>query len=62
MFKFKMEESNYERLLLNGSAHAKGCTYTALNEVAETLNKEAGNKASINLPEIEKTTFTNFIG
>jgi len=57
-----MEESNYERLLLNGSAHAKGCTYTALNEVAETLNKEAGNKASINLPEIEKTTFTNFIG
>ncbi len=27
-------------LLVNGSPHAKGCTYTALNEVAGTLNKE----------------------
>lgn len=27
-------------LLVNGSPHGKGCTYTALNEVAETLNKE----------------------
>lgn len=27
-------------LLANGSPHEKGCTYTALNEVAETLNKE----------------------
>ena len=27
-------------LLVNGSTHEKGCTYTALNEVAETLNKE----------------------
>lgn len=27
-------------LLVNGSPHAKGCTYTALNEVAETLNHE----------------------
>ncbi|WP_027358515.1 flavodoxin family protein [Desulforegula conservatrix] len=27
-------------ILVNGSPHAKGCTYTALEEVAETLNKE----------------------
>ncbi len=26
-------------LLVNGSPHEKGCTFTALNEVAETLNK-----------------------
>ena len=27
-------------ILINGSPHARGCTYTALNEVAATLNKE----------------------
>lgn len=27
-------------LLVNGSPHKNGCTYTALKEVAETLNKE----------------------
>lgn len=27
-------------LLVNGSPHEKGCTYTALTEVAETLNEE----------------------
>lgn len=27
-------------LLVNGSPHAKGCTYTALDEVAKTLNTE----------------------
>lgn len=27
-------------VLVNGSPHEKGCTYTALTEVAETLNKE----------------------
>lgn len=27
-------------LLINGSPHAKGCTYTALSEVASALNKE----------------------
>lgn len=26
-------------LLINGSPHAKGCTYTALSEVAKTLNE-----------------------
>ena len=26
-------------LLLNGSPHAQGCTYTALNEVGATLKK-----------------------
>jgi len=27
-------------LLVNGSLHEKGCTYTALEEVAKTLNAE----------------------
>lgn len=27
-------------ILVNGSPHEKGCTYTALTEVAETLNHE----------------------
>lgn len=27
-------------LLINGSPHVKGCTYTALSEVAKTLNQE----------------------
>ena len=27
-------------LLVNGSPHKKGCTYTALTEVANTLNEE----------------------
>ncbi|MFV0626558.1 MAG: flavodoxin family protein [Alphaproteobacteria bacterium] len=27
-------------LLINGSSNAKGCTYTALKEVADSLNKE----------------------
>ena len=27
-------------LLVNGSPHREGCTYTALNEVAKELNKE----------------------
>ena len=27
-------------LLVNGSPHKEGCTYTALSEVAETLQKE----------------------
>lgn len=27
-------------LLVNGSPHQKGCTYTALNEVAKTMNEE----------------------
>lgn len=27
-------------LLINGSPNKKGCTYTALNEIAKTLNKE----------------------
>lgn len=40
-------------ILINGSPHANGCTFTALNEVAKTLNNEGiateiihvGNKA-----------------
>ncbi len=27
-------------LLVNGSPYKEGCTYTALSEVADTLNKE----------------------
>jgi multimeric flavodoxin WrbA len=28
-------------MMVNGSPHEKGCTYTALNEVAKTLNEES---------------------
>ncbi len=44
-------------LLVNGSPHKKGCTYTALNIVKESLGKEAGLKQ----PEKEKRISTNFI-
>ena len=27
-------------LLINGSPHKEGCTYTALNEIANSLNNE----------------------
>lgn len=33
----RWKEQTMKVLLLNGSPHGKGCTYTALNEVAETL-------------------------
>lgn len=29
-------------LLVNGSPHKEGCTFTALKEVADTLNREGG--------------------
>lgn len=35
-------------LLLNGSAHERGCTYTALKEVADTLEKEGIETEIIN--------------
>ena len=31
---------NMKVLLVNGSPHEKGCTYTALGETAKTLNEE----------------------
>lgn len=34
------KESKMKVLVVNGSPHREGCTYTALKEVAETLNKE----------------------
>ena len=34
-------------LLVNGSPNERGCTYTALREVADTLQKEAGIEAEI---------------
>ena len=38
--KNKKERSKMKVLLVNGGPHKTGCTYTALCEVAETLNKE----------------------
>jgi multimeric flavodoxin WrbA len=35
-----LEEKRLKVILVNGSPHEKGCTYTALNEVAETLHQE----------------------
>lgn len=34
------QEPRMRVLLVNGSPHAKGCTYTALEEVAKTLNSD----------------------
>lgn len=42
-------------LLINGSPHKEGCTFTALSEVANTLNKNG-----INRPEYEPVEFTSF--
>jgi len=40
-FSFLRKEDNTMKVLLvNGSPHEKGCTYTALSEVAKTLNEE----------------------
>ena len=36
-------------LLINGSTHAKGCTFTALNEVAASLEKEGIETEMIHL-------------
>lgn len=36
----KMEEDIMKVLLVNGSPHKEGCTYTALCEAADVLNKE----------------------
>ena len=56
-------------LLINGSPHQKGCTYTALSEVASVLNEEGidtdfywiGNKpsyfADYNYTEITKNQY-----
>lgn len=43
-------------LLINGSPHKDGCTFTALNEVAKTLEKNG-----ITLPEREPHLWTNFV-
>ncbi len=40
-------------LLVNGSSHKTGCTYTALNEVAKTLNKEGIETEIIQLGNCE---------
>ena len=34
-------------LLVNGSPHQKGCTYTALSEVAEALHNEGIESAAV---------------
>ena len=40
-------------LLINGSPHAKGSTYTALNEVATTLNQEGIETEMIQVGHLE---------
>ncbi len=40
-------------ILVNGSPHEKGCTYTALLEVANTLNAE-GIQTEISKSEINR--------
>lgn len=56
-------------LLLNGSPNEKGCTYTALQEVAATLEQQGietelfypGKQAHVPLPQTEPRVFTHFI-
>ena len=43
-------------LLVNGSAHKYGCTFTALEEIAKTLEEN-----NINRPELEGREMKNFI-
>ena len=43
-------------LLINGSPHEKGCTYTALTLIAGALNS-----AGIDHPENPRRPMTNFI-
>lgn len=38
-------------LLINGSPHKNGCTYTALNEIAKTLNEEGINSEIYQIDE-----------
>ena len=35
-----MQTKKLRVLLFNGSPHKEGCTYTALKEIADTLEKE----------------------
>ena len=44
-------------LLINGSPHPKGCTYTALEELARTLEAEG---IEVELLHKEPMIFTNF--
>ena len=39
-------------LLVNGSPHKEGCTYTALTEVAKTLNEEKMDFRNFNMSKI----------
>ena len=48
-------------LLVNGSPHKEGCTYTALNVASLLKCLEAGAKNGVALPEKEARVFTNFI-
>ena len=44
-------------LLINGSPHEHGCTYTALRELADTLEAEG---IEVELLHKEPMIFTNF--
>ena len=55
-------------LLINGSPHERGCTYTALEELARTLGRNMAflmksiqlGKAQYGLPEKEPPIVTSF--
>ena len=46
-------------LLLNGSPHAKGCTYTALREVAVSLEK---NRIETEIVQLDRNTSAGCLG
>lgn len=39
LYTLEKEETHMKVLLINGSPHERGCTYTALKEIADTLKK-----------------------
>ena len=39
-------------LMINGSPHKKGCTFTALSEIADTLTKEGIESEILHLARI----------
>lgn len=41
-------------LMINASPHEKGCTYTALSEIADTLEKEGIESEIINIGKAMK--------
>lgn len=47
-------------LLLNGSPNAKGCTYTALSEVAKTINEGGIETEIIHVATLRSNSYNSY--